>query len=53
MSGLEEKRLSRSERKKRFAPSCWIASFSVKYDLLVVCLRWLRNKVGSGPTLAM
>jgi hypothetical protein len=39
VSDLEEKRLSSNERKKRFAPSCWIASFSVTYDLVVVCLR--------------
>ena len=35
-SDLEEKRLSKKERRKRFAPSCGIASFSVMYDLPVM-----------------
>lgn len=53
VSGLEEKWLSIKDRKKRFALSRGTASFSVKYDVLVVCRRWLRSSVGSGPTCAM
>lgn len=51
-SGLEAKWLSINDRKKRFAPSRGPASFSVKYDLLVVCFWRLRSR-GSGAVRAM
>lgn len=53
VSVLEEKWVSMNDRRKRLALSRGTASFSVKYDLLVVWRLWTRSRVGSGPTCAM
>jgi hypothetical protein len=53
VSVLEEKWVSINDRRKRLALSRGTASFSIKYDLLVVCRLWTRSRVGSGPTCAM
>lgn len=53
VSGLEEKWVSMKDHRKRLALSRGTTSFSVKYDLLVVCRRWLRGRVESSATYAI